>query len=55
MCDVMLCLDNVKPYSVKKGEASWDDQPSPGSHLRDCGEHPLCKGVWLGGGDGDDH
>lgn len=41
--------------SCKQSEACWDDQPPAGSHLRDRGEHPLCEGVRLGGGDGDHH
>lgn len=39
----------------KQGEESRDDQSPPGSHHRDCGEHPFCEGVRLGGCDGDHH
>lgn len=50
--EILLCMIMQDLFS-KQGEASGVDQPPPGSHLRNCGEHSLCEGVWVGGGDGD--
>lgn len=41
--------------STDQGEESRHDKSALGSHLRDCGEHSLCEGIWLGGRYGDDH
>lgn len=50
-----LKMNSFHVRCCEQGEASRTDQPPPGSDLRDRGEHSLCEGVRLGGGDGDHH
>lgn len=50
----VLAVYDVK-LSTDQGEEGRNDKPALGSDLRDCGEHSLCEGLWLGGRYGDHH